>query len=117
MIEPFSIDLYHFLIFIIPGFMMVWFFSFLKNEKQKNDPFSLAGLSFFWGLILLMLWGLYIKLFGKDLGEFVTNPYSAAFGLSLFGLVTAWVGFQITKKKFFRKIVEMLRKDAFIIRD
>lgn len=78
--ENLSIDITHFLLFVIPGFILVWTFRNFTGSKKTGD-FEYAGLSFFWGLVMVSIYGAMLP--GR-LGDLLSNPYAAALGLSPF---------------------------------
>lgn len=55
-----SIGDYNFLVFIIPGFLTVWVFRYFTKSNKRGD-FELLGLSFVWGLIILVILGLFCQ--------------------------------------------------------
>ena len=97
---------FHFLIFTIPGFLVVWSFRFFTQSKREGD-FEYLGLSFVWGFILLILFG---NLFRGQV-ENVSNLYALASLLSIGAIVLGWIGSQIARRSITKKIVELLRKD------
>ena len=59
--ENFPVEEFHFLIFIIPGFVTVWTFRYFTNS-DKNGDFELLRLSFFWGLMVMIFYQLLMKM-------------------------------------------------------
>lgn len=49
-----AIDMTTFLLFIIPGFITVWSYRY-ATYSEKTGEFELIGLSFFWGVTILLL--------------------------------------------------------------
>ncbi len=104
--DQINLDVYHFLIFIIPGFIVVWTFRYFTGSKKDGD-FEFLGLSFFWGLVVLMLFILINELSAdakKAALKLLENPYAAAFVLSVFAVAIGWVGSEIVNSKWFKKI-------------
>jgi hypothetical protein len=91
-----SIPYYNFLIFVIPGFITVWTYRHVSWSDKKSCDFEYLGLSFFWGLIMLLLYGLINK--NDSVKKLLENPYIAAFVLSGFGLFVGWLGGRISRK-------------------
>lgn len=106
-----SIGEYNFLIFIIPGFLTVWSFRYFAESQKKGD-FEFLGLSFIWGLIMLIIFQLINK---EDyrIERLLSNPYSAAIILSLFGFISGWFGNQIIQWGWFKKIIIFLKSNWF----
>jgi peptidoglycan/LPS O-acetylase OafA/YrhL len=102
-----SIGEYNFLIFIIPGFLTVWSFRYFTESKKKGD-FEFLGLSFIWGLIMLIIFQLINKK-NYPVERLLSNPYAAAVVLSLFGFISGWLGNQIIQWKWFRKLINFLK--------
>ncbi len=103
-----SLSDYHFLIFIIPGFLVIWTFRYFTDSKKQGD-FELLGLSFVWGLIVLIL---VEGLLGSQdkIQKLFENPYVAAVILSIFGVILGWLGSLLPKFTWFRKIINFLKR-------
>lgn len=107
--QSFSLADINYLIFVIPGFMLVWTFRFFTRSEKKGE-FELAGLSFFWGLI--------ISLFISFISHFSPTPfpvinkieglYAASAVFSLFAVVGGFIGAWISSKSFFKRIMQYL---------
>ena len=88
LMETPQLDVFHFLVFLIPGFLAVWVYrKTIKSEKKISD-FEYAMFSFVWGLIIIAVFGTFapkaitIQLF--------QNPYSAAISHSLLAFCSGW---------------------------
>lgn len=85
----------NYLVFLIPGFLMVWCFKKF-TAKPAPDDFEFAGLSFFWGLVNLMLWELLVK--KEIVDQTLKNIYATTFILCIFAVVFAygasWIALQ-----------------------
>lgn len=79
-----TLDIFHLLIFTIPGFFAVWSYHKAKGKKIESD-FEYLVFSFFWGLVILALFGWIIPKEKFDL--FFKNIYSGTLILSLINIV------------------------------
>lgn len=88
MSESISITDFHFLLFIIPGFIAVWTWRYSTYSKKQGD-FELLGLSFFWGIVIAALYAATTK--DKNGAELlIKNPYAACVVLSTIGSLFAF---------------------------
>lgn len=99
---------FNFLIFIIPGFLTVWTFRYFTQSKKRGD-FELLGLSFVWGLVILVVMELltgflYRNNYNDKIKEFLENPYAAAIALSILGISMGWIGSIVVRSEYFKKI-------------
>lgn len=106
-----TIGEYNFLIFTIPGFLTVWSFRYFSNSKKTGD-FEFLGLSFIWGLIMLLVFELIVKE-GYRVERLLNNPYAAALVLSLLGFILGWVGSQMIQWRWFRKLINFSKSNLF----
>lgn len=87
-----SFDVFHFFVFIIPGFVTVWTYRYFSNAGKIGE-FEYFASSCFWGLLIL---GIYEWIAPKEVTEqLLSNPYAAGGALSLlgffFGVFSPWV--------------------------
>jgi hypothetical protein len=104
--ENIQISELHFLIFIIPGFLMVWCFRKFTHKEIKSD-FELIGLSVFWGLINLLLWELINK--KETVAKMFENVYSAAFFLCLFGILCSYISSWVALQEWWSGLKKILK--------
>lgn len=102
----------NFLIFIIPGFLTVWAFRYFTKSKKQGD-FELLGLSFVWGLILLVSTELLMKFLYRNgyddkIHLLLVNPYVTAISLSFLGLIMGWFGSHISQDNSFKKLIKYI---------
>jgi len=111
--NDFSLGDFNFLVFIIQGFLTVWVFRYFIKSKKVGD-FELLGLSFFWGLVILVIWSFFNKILYREarLGELLQNPYATSIVLSFFGALFGWVGSFIVSWSWFRKFVDKISLDS-----
>jgi len=102
--EFLTIGDFNFLIFIIPGFLTVWTFRYFIRSKKRGD-FELLGLSFVWGLIILIFVEFLLKKSYK-IEHLLSNPYGAAIVLSIFGIIFGWCGSHISQWSWFKKLIQ-----------
>jgi RsiW-degrading membrane proteinase PrsW (M82 family) len=112
--NSFPTDIYNFLIFIIPGFVVVWTFRYFTDSNKKGD-FEFLGLSFVWGLILLLLYEFIAKFtfgqsYDKKIQELTGNLYAAAAVLSTLSVMMGFVGAFLSRKGLFTWIKKILTK-------
>jgi RsiW-degrading membrane proteinase PrsW (M82 family) len=79
-----TLDVFHLLIFTIPGFFVVWSYNKAKGKKIESD-FEYLVFSFFWGLFILALLGWIMPKEKFDL--FFKNIYAATIVLSLINII------------------------------
>jgi len=98
-----SISGFEFLIFVIPGFITVWAFRYFTKSKKTGD-FEYLGLSFFWGLIMLLIF----ELIGSEesIKKLLQNYYATAIVLSLFGFIFGWLGSIIPEIKILINLIK-----------
>lgn len=99
---------FQFLIFVIPGFVTVWTFRYFTKSEKKGD-FEFLGLSFFWGLIILLFYELVSP--KESINKLLENHYAAAFVFSLVGPIFGWLGSRMSKAEWFRGLIKKLNKD------
>lgn len=109
-----SINDLNFLLFIIPGFIIVWSFRYFTGSRKTGD-FEFLGLSFFWGLTNLLLTFLYYKTFWSQekFQTMLENPYGAVFTLSLFGFTLGWIGGALSKIKLVQRAINWFKNFPF----
>lgn len=91
----------HFLMFVLPGFIVVW--SFRRLTKSKRDSgFEYFMLSFVWGFILF-LFIVFLENKGFLDKSLLNNPYTIMGFSMLFAPILGWIGSEISKFK--RKIL------------
>lgn len=95
----------HYLLFIIPGFVLVWSYRFFGKDNPIGE-FEYAALSFIWGFILVGSTNFIIKYFPQN-----NNPYYYTFYFSIFGLFLGWIGSYITKWDLFKKLINTLKHE------
>lgn len=105
MIEQ-QFDLFHFFLFVIPGFITVWSFRYFTDSKKIGD-FEYFALSTFVGILMLLLYGSVAK--KESVAIVIQNPYVGAIVLSVLGLFMGWIGSRFSRAKFFRKIIHWLK--------
>ena len=79
-----TFDILHSLIFVIPGFFAVWAYHEAKGKKIESD-FEYLIFSFFWGLVILALFGWIMPREKFDL--FFKNIYAGTIILSLINII------------------------------
>ena len=100
-----SFDIFHFFIFVIPGFITVWSFRYFTNSKKSAD-FEYFALSVFWGLLNILLYELISSQEQTD--KLIQNPYVAATVLSIGGLIIGWIGGVLSRTRWIQKIINWL---------
>ncbi len=100
-----------YLLFIIPGFVVVWTYRFFAKPKPVGE-FEYAGLSFVWGIILVSLTGFILKYLPHQ-EQFKTSPYAYTLWFSSFGFVFGWMGSFVARWKWVKKIVDSIRPENF----
>jgi hypothetical protein len=105
-----SFDLVHILIFVIPGFIIVWSFRYFTDSKKSAD-FEYFALSTFWGLLNLLFYELISR--AENVKSLLQNPYAATFVLSIFGLIIGWFGGVLSRTDWFQKIINWLKNYHF----
>jgi len=103
-----SIADFHFLVFIIPGLITVWTFRYFTNSKKTGD-FEFLGLSFFWGIIVLVIMETLSRQHSLD--NLLKNPYATAIVLSAFGFIFGCIAGRISRTKIFKIIMNFLGKN------
>lgn len=104
------LDLFHFFLFVIPGFITVWTLRHFIGSKEKTD-FEYFALSVFWGLIMLVLYGYLSK--QENFIKLLTNPYAAAIVLSFLGFIMGWIGSVLSRTEWFQRIAHWLKNFHF----
>lgn len=106
-----------YLLFVLPGFVVVWSYRHFTKAKQIGD-FEYAAWSFVWGTFIFFLFGLCIRMndaLGIESRDVVfdpNNPFElfatilgAGFALAMFlALPVGYGGAWISKKGYFQKI-------------
>jgi len=105
-----SFDIFHFFIFVIPGFITVWSFRYFTNSKKSAD-FEYFALSVFWGLLNILLYELISSQEQTD--KLIQNPYVAATVLSIGGLIIGWIGGVLSRTSWIQKIINWLKNYHF----
>jgi hypothetical protein len=83
-----SIETLNYLIFIIPGFTLVWSFRYFTRSERKGE-FELAGLSFLAGLLTLSVAQLIYP--PEKLTKLLQNPYSTTLVFSAIALTLGFL--------------------------
>lgn len=101
-----QISLYHFLIFVLPGFMLMWSFRYCSKSNTKLSDFEYLAFSTFWGLVLLLIneW----VMPKEKVIEILANPYTATFIFAITGLFFGYVGGFL--KKELKEFIRYLQK-------
>ena len=105
--NPLSIADANFLIFIAPGFLVVWTFRYCTNSTKQGE-FEYLGLSFVWGLILFFLVTI-LSLIIKPLSDLLKSIFGATFILPLFGAFLGWMGSQLVRYSWFKKFEKYIK--------
>jgi len=100
-----------YLLFIIPGFVVVWAYRFFARPKLIGE-FEYAGLSFIWGIILLAT-ALPITKHLVNYAELQKNLYALTLSFAMYGFVYGWLGSFIARCKWFKKAVDFFRPENF----
>lgn len=79
----FPIETATFFYVVLSGFMAVWTFRYFTNRKEKYSEFEWFGLSVFWGLAILGVFGMAPE---ASKTEILENPLTTGFLLSFFGI-------------------------------
>jgi len=100
--DQIPLDIYNFLIFIIPGFVAVWTFRYFTSSNKKGD-FEFLGLSFIWGLILLVITEYLSQIaYGAEheqkINKLLGNPYAMALVQSVTAFIIGAAGAFLSKK-------------------
>lgn len=89
-----QIDIQILFLFLIPGFITLKVYYLLIGEKKDNQ-FEYFMLSCFWGLAILVFYGLISK---KDnFTQLLNNIYASAFIFSIVGIFFAFLAAYIIK--------------------
>jgi H+/Cl- antiporter ClcA len=104
--QPF--DIFHFFLFVIPGFITVWSFRYFTDSKKSRD-FEYLVLSIFWGLLMILLYELLSVVTKTQVTKLFQNPYAAAIVLSLLGLLVGWIGSCLSRTRWLQKITHWLK--------
>ena len=99
-----------FFIFILSGFITVWSFRYFSKSSKKLGEFEYFGLSAFWGVIMLMIYGTIPWVSKDQVQKLVSNQYTCGFVLSLLGYFVGYAGAWLSRTKFFRKIDHYRKK-------
>jgi len=111
MSELSSVDLQHFFIFVIPGFMTIWSFRYFTDSK-KTGEFELFALSFFCGLVVLMFYELISS--AENIKKLLGNNYSAAFILSISGMIISFLAAAISRTSWYKIVIKKLKSFKLI---
>ena len=95
----------HFLIFIVPGFLTVWTFRYFTHSNKRGD-FELLGLSFVWGLVMLLFFELINT--QEETRKLLENSYATAIVLSCLGFIAGWLGSYVSRCRYFKKLIKLL---------
>jgi len=106
--QPF--DLFHFFLFVIPGFITVWSFRYFTDSKKRGD-FEYFALSTFLGVLILFLYELVAK--KESINRVIQNPYYGVIILSVLGLGMGWIGSSFSRAKWFQRIIHWLKNFHF----
>jgi hypothetical protein len=109
-----SFDIFHFFLFVIPGFVTVWSFRYFTDSK-KNADFEYFVLSVVWGLLILLAYELISTT--DQVNKLISNLYAAAVAQSFAGLFIGWFGSFLSRSDWVQKIVEWLKTRRFNIFD
>jgi hypothetical protein len=116
-----SLDVFHFFIFIIPGFVTVWAYRFFTDSKSSEiGEFEYFAASCLWGMLLLAIYQLACLAVSRRalVAGLLQNPYSATSVLSLsamalLGLFLGWCGSIFTRTEGFKAFIRWLKKIDF----
>lgn len=103
----FNLSDIHYLLFIIPGFVLIWSYRFFAKAKPIGE-FEYAALSFIWGFILVGSTGFIVRYFPK-----YDNLYYFTVYFSIFGVVFGRIGSLIAKWKWFVKLMDKIKPKNF----
>ena len=113
------INMFHFFIFIIPGFITVWSYRFFSNSVKIGD-FEYFAASCFWGLFMVAVYELVCLIVSKRelIRNFLDNPYSSVsvlclFLLTLLGFFLGWGGSILARNDHIRSLIDRLRNFKF----
>jgi uncharacterized protein YacL len=107
MTDIFSMDQISFLLFLIPGFVTVWSFRYFTDSKKTGD-FEYLILSFVVGFITATA-GVGWSKVDPNFEKVLENQYAASMALSVIGLIIGLLCAQISKYRWFEKIVTVLK--------
>jgi hypothetical protein len=124
--DQLSVGNFNFLLFVVPGFIIVWTFRYFTHSKKTGD-FELLGLSFVWGLISLLIYEALVDIncwlqiswacksgnADQEIQAVLKNPYAAALAFVLVGLVFGWFGSVIVSWKWFQKMIQIFTPKKF----
>lgn len=110
--DQISITDFHYLFFVLPGFLIVWSFRYFTKSKKEGE-FELLGLSFVWGLILILIIEAFYHIFygvnySNKTNDLLKNPYVFALLMFPISIVIGWIGRNISDFPFFKKIIRFL---------
>ncbi len=104
------IDTLTFFYVALCGFMTVWTFRYFTNRKEKYSEFEWLGLSAFWGVAVLGLWGMIPDSTEKT--KIFANPFAAGFMLSFVGILLGYGASRISKMGWFAWLFKFLGRDG-----
>jgi hypothetical protein len=114
-----SLDIFHFFIFIIPGFVTVWVFRFFADSGKLGE-FEYFASSCLWGVLLLAIYEFLCLIASARplIANLLQNPYSAASVLALLmmaflGFFLGWCGSIFVKTKKFKALAGWLKSFNF----
>ncbi len=103
---PITTNDFNYLMFIIPGFVVVWTYRFFVKPKPIGE-FEYAGLSFLWGVILFLI--------GMELNQILNvnienaSVYSFALIFSFYGIILGWLGGFVARWKWLKACIDFFR--------
>ena len=96
-----------FLLFVIPGFLVVWTFRYFSKAKIQGE-FEYLGLSFVWGMILFFIVAV-LSYFVKPFQNFFKNDIGASFSLVIFAPLLGWFGSFFPTWKWYKRLIDIFR--------
>ncbi len=113
------ISMFHFFIFLIPGFVTVWSYRFFSNSGKIGD-FEYFAASCFWGLMMIAAYEFMCLVASKreSMHNFLDNPYGAGSILclsllTLLGFLLGWGGSILAKNDYLRSLISRFRNFKF----
>jgi len=103
-------DQFAFWIFLVPGFILLWSFRYFTNSNKRGD-FEFFGLGIAGGFLILLLYGLLVRWGAIESFKDETPLYAAGFMLSILSYVAGLFCAQVSKWRWFRKIVNFLKSN------
>ncbi|MBL8029777.1 MAG: hypothetical protein JNN11_00840 [Candidatus Doudnabacteria bacterium] len=104
-----------YLLFIIPGFIVVWSYRFFSKHKSNIGEFEYAGLSFIWGLLLVASGGFFLnKLFPGYYQSIIKNIYATNITFCFLGLVCGWIGGFVKEWRWWNELISFIKPENYI---